>query len=135
MAKKSPPPSQAEAIISVINSEVRQDLVILIVPSHDKEEKPLKDQDMWAAQAMELFADLYGGATAFRALAGIYKDADGKVYHDTPILIESYVERPKLVDQTTLNELLAFSKRMGKEARQKAVALIINDVFHLITEF
>jgi hypothetical protein len=99
------------------------------------DDKPLKDQEMWAAQAMELFGDLYGGATAFQALAGIYKDADGKVYHDRPILIESYVERPKLVDETTLNELLAFAQRMGKEARQKAVALIINDVFHLITEF
>ena len=135
MAKKSPPPSKAEEIISVINSEVRQDLVILIIPSHDKDEKPLKDQEMWAGQAMELFADLYGGATAFRALAGIYKDSDGKVYRDTPILIESYVERPKLVDEATLNELLAFAKRMGKEARQKAVALIINDVFHEITEY
>ena len=54
MAKKSPPPSKAEEIISVINSEVRQDLVILIIPSHEKDDKPLKDQDMWAAQAMEL---------------------------------------------------------------------------------
>jgi hypothetical protein len=107
----------------------------LIIPSHEKDDKPLKDQDMWAAQAMELFADLYGGATAFRALAGIYKDSAGKVYHDTPILIESYVERSKLVDEATLKELLAFAQRMGKEARQKAVALIINDVFHEITEY
>jgi hypothetical protein len=86
------------------------------------DDKPLKDQEMWAAQAMELFGDLYGGATAFQALAGIYKDADGKVYHDRPILIESYVERPKLVDVTTLNELLAFAQRMGKEARQPSPA-------------
>ena len=123
MAKKSPLPSKAEEIISVINSEVRQDLVILIIPSHEKDDKPLKDQEMWAAQAMELFGDLYGGATAFQALAGIYKDADGKVYHDRPILIESYVERPKLVDETTLNELLAFAQRMGKEARQTGPTL------------
>ena len=35
----------------------------------------------------------------------------------------------------TLQQLLAFAKRMGRETRQKAVALIINDVFHEITKF
>jgi len=83
---------------------------------------------------MDLFADLYGGATAFKTFQGIYKDTAGKVYHDKPILIESYVGRSSLVDEGTLQELLAFAKRMGRETRQKAVALIINDVFHEITE-
>ena len=135
MTKKPTPPSEVEKIISVINSAERQDLVILISPSRDKDDVPLKDQEMWAGQAMDLFGDLFGGATAFQALQGIYKDTDGKVYHDKPILIESYVERRKLVNEASLNELLAFVQRMGREARQKAVALIINDVFHEITEY
>ena len=97
--------------------------------------KPLKDQEIWAGIAMELFADLYGGATAFQTFQGIYKDTEGKVYRDKPILVESYVERVKLVDEETLQELLEFARRMGRETRQKAVALIINDVFHEITEF
>jgi hypothetical protein len=134
MARKRRP-TQTDAIISVINSDVRQDMVILIVPSHDKDEKLLRDQDLWAGQAMELFADLYGGATAFHALQGIYKDSEGKVHHDKPILIESYVERSKLVDTQVLGQLLDFAKRMGKQARQKAVAIIINDVFHEITDY
>ena len=109
--------------------------MILIIPSHDKNEKLLRDQEIWAGSAMELFADLYGGATAFQTFQGIYKDTEGKVYHDKPILIESYVQRAKLVDEGALQELLAFARRMGRETRQKAVALIINDVFHEITEF
>ena len=84
---------------------------------------------------MDLFADLYTGGTAFQTFQGIYKDTEGKVYRDKPILIESYVERSRLVDEATLQQLIAFAKRMGKATRQKAVALIINDVFHLITEF
>lgn len=134
MAKKELFP-EIEQIISIINKDERQDLVILIIPSHDKNDKPLKDQEVWAGNAMDLFADLYRGATAFQTFQGIYKDDDGKVYHDKPILIESYVERLRLVDAVTLQQLLAFAKRMGRETRQKAVALIINDVFHEITEF
>lgn len=126
---------EVEQIVSIINKDERQDLVILIIPSHDKNDKPLKDQEIWAGNAMDLFADLYRGATAFQTFQGIYKDNDGKVYHDKPILIESYVERSRLVDAASLQQLLAFAKRMGRETRQKAVALIINDVFHEITEF
>jgi hypothetical protein len=134
MAKKDLFP-EIERIISRINADERQDIVILIIPSHDKNDKPLKDQEVWAGIAMELFADLYGGATAFQTFQGIYKDTEGKVYRDKPILVESYVQRVKLVDEGNLQELLAFSRRMGRETRQKAVALIINDVFHEITEF
>src|SRR4051812_27778434 len=132
MAKKAQA-SEAERIISIINSDERQDIVILIIPSHyreDKQDKPLRDQEVWAGNAMALFADLYGGATAFKTFQGIYKDKGGEVHHDVPILIEPYVERSLLVDEGRLHQLLEFAKRMGRETRQKAVALIINDVFH-----
>jgi hypothetical protein len=99
--------SEVEQIISIINRDERQDTVILIIPSHNKNDKELKDQEMWAGNAMELFGDLYRGATAFKTFQGIYRDTDGKVYHDTPILIESYVERARLVGEGTLQELLA----------------------------
>ncbi len=134
MAKKDLFP-EIERIVSIINADERQDILILIIPSHDKHDKPLRDQEIWAGSAMDLFADLYRGATAFQTFQGIYKDTAGKVYRDKPILIESYVERESLVDEATLRGLLAFAKRMGRETRQKAVALIINDVFHEITEF
>jgi len=137
MAKKKVSP-EVERIISIINKDERQDIVILIIPSHYKEgktDKPLMNQEFWAGAAMDLFADLYTGATAFQTFQGIYKDTDGEVYRDKPILIESYVERSRLVDETTLQQLLDFAKRMGRETRQKAVGLIINDVFHPITEF
>src|SRR5262249_9571522 len=113
-------------------------VTLWISPPHHKEgkkDKPLKDQEVWAGAAMDLFADLYRGATAFQTFQGIYKDNDGEVHRDNPILIESYVERSRLVDAATLQQLVAFAKRMGRETRQKAVALIINDVFREITEF
>src|SRR5437867_4400976 len=101
-------------IISDLHSDERQDLVILIIPSHDKREEQLKDQDRWASAAMELFAELFGGATAFQTFAGIYKCDDGRFLHDKPILIECYAQRRDLEDSEKLTELLQFIKRMGK---------------------
>ncbi|HEV3261014.1 MAG TPA: hypothetical protein VG013_29455 [Gemmataceae bacterium] len=126
---------EVEKIISVLQSGVRQDIVILIIPSHDKNEKDIKNQDVWAGEAMELFKDLYRGATAFATFAGIYLTLDGKTLHDKPILIESYVSREALEDKRRLNQLVGFMKRMGRETKQAAVAVVINDVFHEITVF
>jgi hypothetical protein len=134
MAQRSLFPEVAE-IIRILRRGERQDLVILIVPSHDQKEKELKNQDMWAGEAMELFKDLFGGATAFTTFAGIYLDAEGRTHHDKPILVESYVSRESLEDERRLTTLVQFIKRMGRDTRQKAVGLIVNDVFHGITNF
>ena len=107
----------------------------VIIPSADKRDVDLKDQEMWANSALELFAELYGGATAFDTFAGIFKADDGKILHDRPILIESYVERERLEDEATLQQLLDFCKRMGRDTNQAAVGLIVNSVFHEITDF
>ena len=60
---------------------------------------------------------------------------DGKVLHDKPILVESYVGRTDLENEEKLRELLEFVKRLGKETNQAAVGLIINNVFHEITDY
>lgn len=126
---------ELDEIISVLHSDKRQDLIILIIPSHDKKEEPLKDQDMWASSAMDLFAELYGGATAFQTFAGVYRCNDGRILHDKPILIECYAKRPDVEDRGKLTDLLKFIKRMGRETRQAAVGLVVNSVFHEITEW
>ena len=126
---------ELEKIISVLQSNRRQDIIILIIPSADKKEDELKNQDIWADAAMELFAENYGGATAFETYSGIYKTDVGKILHDKPILIESYVERERLEDEATLKKLLEFCKRMGRETNQHAVGLVVNSVFHEITDF
>jgi hypothetical protein len=126
---------ELENIISILQADKRQDLVILIIPSHDKDENELQNQEWWASSAMELFAELYRGATAFKTFAGIYKCDDGKVLHDRPIMIESYVQRADLENREKLFSLLDFVKRMGRETRQAAVGLVVNSVFHEITDF
>ena len=126
---------EVDNIISTLNTDDKQDVVILFIPSHDKHEKALNNQDVWAGQAMELFKELYRGATGFATFAGIYLTEDGKTLHDKPILIESYVVREALVDKNRLNQLVGFMKRMGRETKQASVAVVINDVFHEVTEY
>ena len=135
MSKKKARPDDTEQVISLLLSGERQDLVILIVPSHDRHEKALPNQDEWANAGLDLFGELYGGATAFQAFQGVFKADDGRLLRDRPILIECYAERAALEDRVRLAELLEFAKRMGRESRQEAVALIINDAFYLIKDF
>ncbi len=126
---------ELDDIVAALQSDERQDLIILIVPSHDKSEVELPDQDVWAASALDLLGDLYGGATAFKTFAGVYKSHDGQLLHDKPILIESYACRSEVEDEMKLKQLLAFAKRMGKETDQESVGIVINSVFHNITEY
>src|SRR5437660_2909398 len=86
--------SDEENIIARLRYGSPQVLVILIIPSHDRKKVRLNDQHLWASQAMDLFGQMYTGATAFQALDGVFLDDDGvTLLHDKPILVESYVER------------------------------------------
>jgi hypothetical protein len=108
----------------------------LFVPSHDRDEKELKTRDLWADAALDLFAELFGGATAFDTYAGIYRDkARAKDLKDRPILVESYIETERIRNLDVLNALVSFMKRLGKETKQAAVAVVITNVFHEITDY
>ncbi|MEX0718815.1 MAG: hypothetical protein WD066_19640 [Planctomycetaceae bacterium] len=136
MARKRQKPlfPEMEKVIASLMGDERQDLVILFIPSHDKNQKEIPDQAEWANAAMELFGEQFRGATAFEAFAGVYRTDDGKVLWDKPILIESYMPRDMLLDPVNLRELLQFAKRMGRETNQAAVGMIVNSVFHEITD-
>jgi|GEM_PF-6846225 len=127
---------EVERIASDVETGRQQVLVILFIPSHDRDEKELKTRDLWADAALNLFADLFGGATAFDTYAGIYRDkVRGKDLKDKHVLVESYTEIERVRNLAVLNDLVSFMKRMGKEAKQAAVAVVINNVFHEITNF
>jgi len=127
---------EVKRIASDVEMGRQQVLVILFIPSHDRDEKELKTRDLWADAALDLFADLFGGATAFDTYAGIYRDkVRGKDLKDKPILVESYTEIERVRNLSVLNDLVSFMKRMGKETKQAAVAVVINNVFHEITNF
>ena len=133
-------PSEIERIIARIRFGQPDDQVILFVPSHDKANppKPIKDQDVWASNALDLFGELYGGATALQAVQGVWKEEKGgksRLLHDRPIMIQTLAQRADVQNVEKLAALLEYAKRMGKETDQACVAISINDVMHYIFDF
>ncbi|HEX8877912.1 MAG TPA: hypothetical protein VF777_14280 [Phycisphaerales bacterium] len=126
------PIDDADQIIADLRAGRANDIVVLAVPSHTKENQPVSNQSMWAEEALSLFADLYGGATAFAAFKGVYVDSTGNKLWDNPILVESLAERSNVEDRIRLKKLLAFALRMKTHLRQDAVMIVFNDLARFV---
>jgi len=113
------------------------DTVILFVPSHERDKTRVKDQDVWASKALELMGRLYGGATGFPNLRGIWRDDEngGNLLDDEPIMIQSLAKRVDVEDEKKLAELAEFLKLMGKKLKQGAIAVVFNDAIHFISKY
>ena len=111
------------------------DSVIVFIPSHRRDKVRLDDQDVWASEALELFGKLYGGATGFPNLRGIWRDDDGELLDDEPIMIQSLAKRADVEDESKLKELALFLKRMGAKTQQGAVGVVFNNAIHFITKY
>ena len=113
------------------------DSVIVFVPSHARDKTRLKDQDVWASRALELMGTLYGGATGFPHLRGIWRDDEdgGKLLDDEPIMIQSLAKRVDVENVAKLSQLADFLKLMGKKTKQGAIAVVLNDAIHFISDY
>ena len=122
------------AMRKAVIGERSDDTIMIFIPSHDKSrpQKRIPNQDQWADAGLRLFSDLYGGATAFTALKGIWKCEDGTDLLDEPILIQSLAKREDAESEDKLEVLAAFAKRLCRETNQECVAVICNDTIHFI---
>jgi hypothetical protein len=140
MAKDKKEPTlfpETTEIISLLSKDSPQDMVVVAVPSHDKKNLPLPKAQMaeWASNAMQLLADLYGGATAFETYAGIFKTDEGHYLRDKPILIESFATIAAIQDPERLELLVNFAKRMGKTLDQDTIMLVFGTVSYYIKDY
>ena len=104
------------------------DLLVLFIPSHDRDEQPI-DQNEWVERALELLGTTFHGATAFPKARGVWRDDErgGQLVFDEPVVIQCYTSL-KLI-QSKVTELGDFLKEMGKQTQQGAVAFVINGEF------
>lgn len=128
---------ETNEIITVLSREADQDIVIVMVPSHDRKNKELSTTETaeWASNAMRLLADLYGGATAFETYKGIFKTDEGHYLLDKPRSIESLARVDDIHDPVRLNQLVGFAKRMGKALDQDTIMLIFGNVAYYIQDY
>src|SRR5579863_7255637 len=100
-------------------------LLVLFIPSKDRADRSI-DQGYWVAEALKALGTLFGGATAFPCGRGVWRDdaQGGKLLFDEPVVIQCYTSETALEQKA--EALREFLHRMGREARQGAVGLVID---------
>lgn len=112
-------------------------LVVLFVPSVERDGKVPIDQDRWVTEALEMFGLVFGGATAYPKARGVWRDDErgGVLVWDEPVVVHCYTTPEDIEDEAKLSRLGAFCRRMGREARQGEVGLVIGDEYLAIRDF
>lgn len=118
-------------------TKLKRALVVLFIPSVERDGVTEIDQDRWVDGALELFGGLFGGATAFPRAKGIWRDDErqGKLVRDNPVVLQCYLSPEAIEDPGNQAKLGEFCRRMGREANQGEVGLVIDGEYLGITKF
>ena len=89
-------------------------LVVLFVPSVERDGKTPIDQDRWVDAALEMFGRTFGGATAYPKAMGIWRDDErgGALVNDEPVVGHCYTTPADVEDSVNLAALGTFCRRM-----------------------
>lgn len=125
---------RAEGVLSGGRKRV---LVVLFVPSVERDGKTLIDQARWLDLSLEMFGRVFGGATAYPKAKGIWRDDErgGVLVKDEPVIIHCYTTPADIEDERNLAELGSFCRKMGREARQGEIGLVVGDEYFAIRDF
>ena len=135
MAKKRPrTPAKGRRVLSDGRKRV---LVVLFVPSLERDGTTAIDQPRWVDSALEMFGRVFGGATAYPKAKGIWRDDEkgGTLVKDEPVVVHCYTTPVDIEDGRNLAELGSFCRRMGREARQGEIGLVVGDEYFAIQDF
>jgi hypothetical protein len=106
-------------------SRAASTLLVLFIPSRDRHDRAI-DQEHWVDEALGVLGTLFGGATAFPQGKGVWRDdaQGGRLLFDAPVVIQCYTSEQAIERQAP--RLREFLHRMGREARQGAIGLVID---------
>jgi hypothetical protein len=112
-------------------------LVVLFVPSVERDGTTAIDKGYWVEIALTTFGKLFGGATAFPRAQGVWRDDErgGVLVKDEPVVIHCYLTPADVSDSIRLNQLGSFCRRMGREAHQGEIGLVIGDEYLAFRDF
>jgi len=112
-------------------------LVVLFIPSVERDGATPVDQNFWVDAALEMFGAVFGGATAYPRAKGIWRDDErgGYLVRDEPVVIHCYTTPERIEDDGALAELGSFCRRLGREAGQGEVGLVVGDEYLAIRDF
>ncbi len=134
MAKKR---GNAPVTRRILGAGLKRVLVVLFVPSVERDGRTPVDQQHWVTAALELFGRVFGGATAYPKAEGIWRDDErsGALVKDEPIVVHCYTTPADIENEHNLTELGDFCRKMGQDAHQGEVGLVIGDEYFAIRDF
>ena len=112
-------------------------LVVLFVPSVERDGRTAIDQNLWVDAALEMFGRTFGGATAYPKAKGIWRDDErgGALVRDEPVVIHCYTTSVDIQNPRKLAVLGSFCRTMGRDARQGEIGLVIGNEYFAIRDF
>ncbi len=112
-------------------------LVVLFIPSVERDGSTPIDQQRWVDAALEMFGRVFGGATAIPKAKGIWRDDErgGALVKDEPVVVHCYTTPADIENVRYLAELGSFCRRMGREAHQGEIGLVVGDEYFAIQDF
>ncbi len=110
-------------------------LIVIFVPSKDRDNAPI-NQDFWVDEVLTSLGQLFRGATAYPRGRGVWRDDDrgGTLVREEPVFVFSYAATGD-VTQEALARLYQTLSRMGKEANQGEIGVVIDGKYYGITEY
>lgn len=110
-------------------------LVTLFIPSVDRDKQPI-NQAYWREEALRVMGTLFGGATAFPPGRGVWRDDErsGELVYDDTVIVVSYASS-EAITPDAFAKLRRFLHRLGREARQGQISVVVDGVHHPITQY
>ena len=121
----------------VLSTGRKRVLVVLFVPSVERDGVSTIDQPFWVDAALEMLGRVFGGATAFPKAKGIWRDDErgGTLIRDEPVIVHCYTTPVDIEDDRNLAALGEFCRKIGRETRQGEVGLVVGDEYFAIRDF
>ena len=110
-------------------------LIVIFVPSKDRD-RELIDQDYWVDEVLTTLGRLFRGATAYPRGKGVWRDDErgGALLKEEPVIVFSY-SAAGAVTHEALNELYSTLSRMGRDANQGEIGVVIDGKYYGITDY
>jgi hypothetical protein len=127
------PPNPQEVFHTAL--PVGTSLVVVFVPSKDRDGQAI-DQEHWVQEVLQTLGRLFRGATAYPRGRGVWRDDQrgGTLLTEEPVIVFSYAAGADLTT-ASLTELYRTLSRMGREARQGEIGVVIDGTYYGITEY
>lgn len=135
MAKKRTNPASQEQ--QIFGGGRKRVLVVLFVPSVERDGETPINQQQWVDSALEISGRVFGGATAYPKAKGIWRDDErgGALVSNEPVVVHRYTTPFDIEDARKLAELGRFCRKMGREAQQGEIGLVVGDEYFAIHDF